>query len=36
MTEAEVTGVPVGNLRVPQMEFGAVWAAAEQRNTEQG
>lgn len=35
VTEADLARVPVGNLRVPRAEFGAVWAAAEQRNTEQ-
>jgi hypothetical protein len=36
VTEAEVARVPVGNLRVSRAAFGVVWAAAEQRNTEQG
>jgi hypothetical protein len=36
VTEADIARVPVGNLRVPRVEFGAVWAAAERRNTEQG
>lgn len=31
-----MAGIPVGNLRVPRAQFGAVWAAAEQRTTEQG
>ncbi len=36
VTQAEIARVPLGNLRVPRAEFGAVWAAAEQCNTEQG
>ena len=36
VTEADVARVPVGNLRVPRAEFGAVWSAAEQRDREQG
>jgi hypothetical protein len=31
MTEADLARIPVGNLRVPRAEFGAVWAAAEDR-----
>ena len=29
VTETDIARVPVGNLRVPRAEFGAVWAAAE-------
>jgi len=36
VTDAVVAGVPPGNLRVPRVEFAAVWAAAERRNREQG
>jgi hypothetical protein len=36
VTEADIARIPVGNLRVPRAEFGAVWVAAEQRNAEQG
>ena len=36
VTEADVARIPVGNLRVPRAEFGAVWAAAERRCGEQG
>jgi hypothetical protein len=36
VTDAVVAGVPPGNLRVPRMEFAALWAAAEQRSREQG
>jgi hypothetical protein len=31
VTEADIARIPVGNLRVPRAEFGAVWAAAEDR-----
>jgi hypothetical protein len=31
VTEADIACIPVGNLRVPVAEFGAVWAAAEDR-----
>ena len=34
--EADIARVPVGNLRVPRAEFGAVWAAAERRCVELG
>jgi len=36
VTDAAVAGVPPGNLRVPRLEFVAVWAAGERRNREQG
>lgn len=36
VTAAEVALVPVGNLRVPRAQFGALWSAAERRNAEQG
>ena len=32
MTEADIARVPLGNLRVPRAAFGAVWAAAEDRD----
>ncbi len=32
VTEADLARIPVGNLRVPRAEFGAVWAAAEDRD----
>lgn len=35
VTEDDVARVPVGNLRVPRAEFGALWAAAELRCEEQ-
>ncbi len=31
VTAADLAQVPVGNLRVPRAEFGAVWAAAERQ-----
>ena len=31
VTEADIARIPVGNVRVPRAEFGAVWAAAEDR-----
>lgn len=31
VTEDDLARVPVGNLRVPRAEFGALWLAAEQR-----
>jgi hypothetical protein len=31
VTDADIARIPVGNLRVPRAEFGAVWAAAEDR-----
>lgn len=36
VTEADVARVPVGNLRVPRAEFGALWVAAEQLCDDQG
>ncbi len=36
VTEADVAGIPRGNLRVPRDEFVAVWKAAVQRGNEQG
>jgi hypothetical protein len=36
VTEIEIARIPVGNLRVPRAEFGAVWAAAERLDAEQG
>jgi hypothetical protein len=36
VTERDVERVPPGNLRVPRREFGALWAAAEQRSKDQG
>lgn len=36
VSERDVERVPPGNLRVPRREFSALWAAAEQRSTEQG
>jgi hypothetical protein len=35
VTDAVVARISPGNLRVAREEFGAVWAAAERRNTEQ-
>lgn len=35
VTELLLAGVPVGNLRVPLAEFGAVWAEAERLNRAQ-
>ena len=35
MTESLLDRVPVGNLRVPRAEFGALWAEAERLNDEQ-
>jgi hypothetical protein len=35
VTDADISRVPVGNLRVPRAAFAAVWVAAEQRNGEQ-
>jgi hypothetical protein len=35
VTELLLTGVPMGNLRVPLAEFGAVWADAERLNSSQ-
>src|SRR5512133_2853049 len=35
VTESLVAGVPVGNLRVPRAEFGALWVEAERLNAEQ-
>ncbi len=35
VTENDVARVPVGNLRVPRADFGALWAAAELRCEEQ-
>jgi hypothetical protein len=34
--ERDIERVPPGNLRVPRREFGALWAAAEQRSKDQG
>ena len=31
VTEADIARIPVGNVRVTRAEFGAVWAAAEDR-----
>lgn len=36
MTEAHVDRIPPGNLRVPRIEFAAVWRAAERQGREQG
>lgn len=36
VTELLPAGVPVGNLRVPLAEFGALWADAERLNRAQG
>lgn len=35
VTEDDLARVPVGNLRVPRAEFGALWISAEQRCAEQ-
>jgi hypothetical protein len=35
VTELLLAGVPVGNLRVPLVEFGAVWADAERLSSAQ-
>lgn len=35
VTEDDLARVPVGNLRVPRAEFGALWIAVEQRCAEQ-
>src|SRR6185295_15391512 len=35
VTESLLAGVPVGNLRVPLAEFGAVWADSERLNSAQ-
>ena len=35
VTESLLDRVPVGNLRVPRAEFGALWVAAERLNAEQ-
>lgn len=35
VTEDDLARVPVGNLRVPRDEFGALWFAAEERCAEQ-
>ena len=35
MTESLLDRVPVGNLRVPRAEFGALWVEAERLNDEQ-
>ena len=35
MTESLLDCVPVGNLRVPRAEFGALWVEAERLNAEQ-
>lgn len=35
VTESLLARVPVGNLRVPRAEFGALWVEAERRNGEQ-
>jgi hypothetical protein len=36
VTDADIARIPLGNLRVPRAEFCAVWAAAEERDREQG
>lgn len=36
VTDADIAGIPVGNLRVSRAQFRAVWAAAERRDYEQG
>ena len=35
VTESLLARVPVGNLRVPRAEFGALWVEAERLNAEQ-
>ncbi len=35
VTDADLARIPVGNLRVPRAEFGALWVEAEQLNSEQ-
>jgi hypothetical protein len=35
VTESLLDCVPVGNLRVPRAEFGALWVEAERLNREQ-
>src|SRR4051812_12823180 len=35
VTESQLDRVPVGNLRVPRAEFGALWVEAERLNAEQ-
>ena len=36
VTEVDISCIPVEHLRVSRAQFGAVWAAAERRNTDQG
>jgi hypothetical protein len=35
VTESQLDRIPVGNLRVPRAEFGALWVEAERLNREQ-
>ena len=36
VTEADIAGIPSGNVRIPRDEFVAVWRAAARRGDEQG
>lgn len=36
VTEADIAGIPTGNVRIPPEEFVAVWRAAARRGDEQG